>query len=217
MRRMETRRETFRSFPSLINIRRSRLQPIHTRYAMLVALATTMLSVAAPVRASIVYTPVNLTVSGNGIIKIDLNRDGRVDTSIVASGRSVICAGTGPGSAGAVYALPASGDGAQANGSYIVALGSGAAINSTKTFYSPEGLMLQYSSCLWPPHVNLGAWQNVTNHYMGIKFQVSGHTHYGWARLSVTMGRVGPVVRLTGYAYETIAGHGITAGQTSGT
>lgn len=76
--------------------------------------------------------------------------------------------------------------------------------------------MLQYSTCLWPPHVNSGAWQNVTNHYLGIKFQSSGRTHYGWARLSVTMGKFGPVVTLTGYAYETLAGQGITAGQTSG-
>ena len=65
-------------------------------------------------------------------------------------------------------------------------------------------------------HLFFGAWQNVTNRYLGIKFHISGHTHYGWARLSVTMGKFGPVVTLTGFAYETIAGQGIIAGQTSG-
>jgi len=193
------------------------MQSTCKHYTLLAALTTSVLALSVRVQANVVYTPVNVTVSGNGIIKIDLNHDGKVDMSIVASGRSILCAGTGRGSTGSVYDMPSSGAGAQANGTYILALSAGAAINATKTFYSPEGVMLRYSSCLWPPHLNFGAWQNVTNHYLGIKFQISGQVHYGWARLSVLMGKSGPVVTLTGYAYETIAGHGITAGQTSGT
>jgi hypothetical protein len=61
---------------------------------------------------------------------------------------------------------------------------------------------------------------DVVNHYLGLNFQVNGQTHYGWARLSVLLhcGRGGCsyVVTLTGYAYETIAGNPILAGQTSG-
>ena len=66
-----------------------------------------------------------------------------------------------------------------------------------------------------------GPWLDVVNHYLGVNFQVNGQTHYGWARLSVLLhcGRGGGctfVVTLTGYAYETIPGKSINAGQTSG-
>lgn len=172
-----------------------------------------------PAMAAIVYTPVNVTISGSGIIKIDVNHDGQVDMSIVAAARRCGVPGSHlPIDIGSVYDVPPSGAGAQANVSYIVALSAGAAINATKTFYSPEGLMLSYDVCpVGPPPYVYGAWQDVTNHYLGIKFHINGQVHYGWARLNVTIGNFGPVVTLTGYAYETIAGHGITAGQTSGT
>jgi len=58
---------------------------------------------------------------------------------------------------------------------------------------------------------------NVSNRYLGLKFQINGKTHYGWARLSVW---VTDVVRinaaLTGYAYETIPNKPIIAGKTKG-
>lgn len=161
--------------------------------------------------AEVVYTPTYVTISGNGLLKI-----GNIGITVVASGRSVLCAGTGPGSYGSVYAVPAPGDGMVANSNYVLALNSGVLIGGGSSFYYAEGLMAQYSTCLWPPHVNLGAWLDVTNRYLGFKFQLNGQAHYGWARLSVTAGKFGPVVTLTGYAYETVAGHAIYAGQTSG-
>lgn len=182
------------------------------------AIAAGMASIifASIARAEVVYTPVNVTISGNGLLKIDLNHDGITDVTIVSSGKSIFCAGTGPGSYGSVYAVPAAGNGMVANGNYVLALTSGTRISSSNSFYYAEGLMMQYSSCLWPPHINYGAWLDVSNRYLGLRFQINGHTHYGWARLSVTAGRFGPVVTLTGYAYETIAGQAITTGQTSG-
>ena len=161
--------------------------------------------------AEVVYTSTYVTLSGNGMLPI-----GKLGITIVASGGSTICAGTGYGSYGSVYAVPASGDGMVASSNYVLALTGGVLIGRSSSFYYAEGLMAQYSTCLWPPHVNLGAWLDVTNRYLGFKFQLNGQSHYGWARLSVTAGKFGPVVTLTGYAYETIAGHAIYAGQTSG-
>jgi hypothetical protein len=165
--------------------------------------------------AEVVYTPVNISVSGTGILKIDLNHDGVTDVSIVFTGKSITCAGARPGSYGTVYALPAaSGNGTVvANSNFVLALSSGTRISSSNSFYSGEGLMLKYSSCLLPPHANYGAWQNVSNHYLGIRFLINGHTHYGWARMSVFFG---PIIKLTGFAYESVAGTGISAGQTTG-
>jgi|SRR5215475_804583 len=182
----------------------------------LVIAAVTVNIFPLPALAEVAYTPTNITISGSGILKIDLNHDGVTDVSVVSSGKAIFCAGTGPGSFGSVYGLPAQGAGMVANGGYVLALSSGIRVSPSSSFYGAEALMMQYSSCLWPPHINFGAWLNVSNRYLGLKFQINGHTHYGWARLTMTAGRFGPIATLTGYAYETIAGQGVTTGQTSG-
>ena len=58
------------------------------------------------------------------------------------------------------------------------------------------------------------SWCNVTNRYLGLRFIFNGKTRYGWARLSVQASASGITATLTGYAYETIAGKSIKAGQT---
>jgi hypothetical protein len=60
-----------------------------------------------------------------------------------------------------------------------------------------------------------GSWVNVNNRYLGIKFEINGETHYGWARLSVQVQLPLTVTAtLTGYAYETVPNKSIVAGQT---
>jgi hypothetical protein len=71
---------------------------------------------------------------------------------------------------------------------------------------------------------DLGPWagkgKGVRDRYLGLKFVVDGEVHYGWARLSVTLGhdRQHDDVSgtLTGYAYETVADKPIIAGEISG-
>lgn len=50
---------------------------------------------------------------------------------------------------------------------------------------------------------------------MGLKFQIDGQTHYGWARASVSYsyGTARIYGYVTGYAYETIVNKPIFAGQ----
>jgi hypothetical protein len=61
-----------------------------------------------------------------------------------------------------------------------------------------------------------GPWKNVRKRYLGLKFLIKGKTHYGWARLNVTIS--GDVINatLTGYAYETVAVKAIITGKTQG-
>jgi hypothetical protein len=65
-------------------------------------------------------------------------------------------------------------------------------------------------------------WANggkgVKNRYLGLKFQLNGKVHYGWARLSVkrNLGYPAFETTLTGYAYETIPNKPIIAGHTHG-
>jgi hypothetical protein len=58
---------------------------------------------------------------------------------------------------------------------------------------------------------------NVTRRYLGLKFKIDGKTHYGWARLNVQegSGNLQITATLTGYAYETVPGKEILAGQTA--
>jgi hypothetical protein len=60
----------------------------------------------------------------------------------------------------------------------------------------------------------VGSWVNVKNRYLGLRFKIKGKIHYGWARLSVQVQNHTVVGTLTGYAYETVAGKAIKAGQT---
>jgi hypothetical protein len=61
-----------------------------------------------------------------------------------------------------------------------------------------------------------GYWANVRNRYLGLKFQIAGQTHYGWARLSVQRKEFHLTAVLTGFAYETVPNKEIKAGQTGG-
>ncbi len=63
-----------------------------------------------------------------------------------------------------------------------------------------------------------GNWgNNAKNSYLGVKFLISGKTHYGWIRLTVTTSSRGAMsATITGYAYETVANKVINAGTTSG-
>jgi hypothetical protein len=66
----------------------------------------------------------------------------------------------------------------------------------------------------------MGNWLNggkgVKNRYLGLKFKINGHFHFGWARLTVTIVKTVLTATLTGYAYETIPNKSIIAGKTRG-
>ncbi len=56
-----------------------------------------------------------------------------------------------------------------------------------------------------------GNWKNVTDRYLGLRFDISGSTHYGWARLDVNAAGTSWTVK--DYAFNTIPGGSIIAGQ----
>ena len=63
-----------------------------------------------------------------------------------------------------------------------------------------------------------GRWKDVTNRYLGIKILSNNwlyKIHFGWTRCRVKLNSNGQIeAALTGYAFETIAGKSIRAGQT---
>jgi len=167
------------------------------------------LALAQPAQARIIYTPVHHVVGKNGRYSIDLNHDKVADLTLVNTHgcNTDFCVD-------ALSAVPAAGNGVEGMPGflsipYASALTRGAVIGPQQPF---QGKFMASSES---GQGTIGKWLNVDNHYLGLKFQINGKTHFGWARLSVHVsGGAFVKATLTGYAYETIANKPIVAGRT---
>jgi hypothetical protein len=173
-----------------------------------------LLAVAQPAQAEVVYTPVQQVIGYNGVYGLDLNHDGTVDFLIQqwnygnwASNNQLL-------------ADPAVGNGVEGIRRAAAVLQSGQPIGPSQNFIAGDQngevmLSVTHTTTGGPSHLH-GSWANVSNLYLGLKFQISGQTHYGWARVSVQRKGFHFLATLTGYAYETTPNTAIKAGQTSG-
>jgi hypothetical protein len=57
-----------------------------------------------------------------------------------------------------------------------------------------------------------GAWVNIKDRYLGFAFKIGEKIHFGWARLSTQHFCYECTAVIQGYAYETIPGKPIVAG-----
>ena len=173
------------------------------------AAGVSLFASAPPTEAKIVYTPIHKVIGPNHTYRFDLNHDGHADfaiknlrncdsdntcTSFVSAIR--YAANAVEGTAGTQFTPP-----------QAYALKTGARISGKRPFL---GVKMAGAG-----QTTNGNWYNVRNRYLGLRFQIKGRTHYGWARLTVKL-RLGFVVTLTGFAYETIPNKPITTGQTKG-
>lgn len=174
-----------------------------------------VLALVQPSEAKIVYTPTHHTLT-NGTLPIPV--DGTHDFTL--SDKFYIITGSWSTQ---LLNINLSGN-ASVVGSKgsATALRKGAVIGPTDKFQAGKGLMAggfcetQISSSRV-----FGPFANTTQRYLGLKFKVNGKVHYGWARFSSITAAAcngGPAVSatLTGYAFETIAGKSVIAGQTKG-
>jgi hypothetical protein len=183
------------------------------------------LALAGRSEAKIVYTPVNVRL---GQYSLDVNNDGITDFTLQlqSSIKHDECGGWDISDF--LSDVAAKGNGVvRDGGGFAAVLGRGAEIGSSQKFTSPQEMAYVWQEYEFymgrPCHLYAGEqgdWLNVTNGYLGLEFQTKGKTHYGWARLSVQSSDgfddVHMQATLTGYAYETIAGKSIKAGQTKG-
>jgi hypothetical protein len=168
------------------------------------------LALTPPAEARIIYTPVYHVVGKNGRYKLDLNHDKIADFTLVNTHgcNTDFCVD-------ALSAVPAVGNGVEGvrgflSIPYASALPRGAVIGPNRPF---QGKFMASSES---GQGTIGRWLNVKSHYLGLKFQINGKTHFGWARLSVQVsGSAFVRATLTGYAYETIANKAIVAGRTA--
>jgi hypothetical protein len=183
------------------------------------AAGVSLLALAQPADAEVVFTPTRVVIGFNGVMSydLDLNGDGIVDFTIQAAhhcntdqcfyflydkppgGNGVVGTGRSQGQSPAADALNKGvtvGPGQQFFGQFV----------SMASFYFGGG----GSSAG-------GNWANVSNRFLGLVFQINGEPHYGWARLTVRDEKLRITAVLTAYAYETVARQPLKAGQTSGT
>lgn len=174
-----------------------------------------LLALAQPAEAKIVYTKAHEVIGQNGVYNLDLNHDGTVDFLIQEWDLG------GWSSDNALLADPPLGNGVLANEHDVAeALQLGAAIGPQQEFVNSGNngavmVSITHFTTGGTSYVH-GLWANVRNRYLGLKFEIAGQTHYGWARLSVQRQEFHLTATLTGYAYETVPNKAINAGQTTG-
>ena len=187
-----------------------------------------LLGLAQPADAKIVYTPAHKNIGAQTFI--DLNHDGINDFKLTLI-RTSHCVGgcttTGVhhGTAfNATYAFLSAFGAAKGNqiygqGKLASALPAGVQVGPKSKF--PGGnLMAEVNAASGNPEGSSGAWVGtgvgVQHRFLGLKFTIHGKTHFGWARLNVTVIPQGAHIQatLTGYAYETSPNKPIVTGKT---
>jgi hypothetical protein len=177
------------------------------------AAGVSIMALTQPADAEIIVTHANGNIPINKYVSIDLNHDGIPDFRFLLSTFAYhTFRGTllvQPQGAGGVIASV---------GGYAAPLSLGASIGPAQAFTKGKHLNMarsagfDYFSSRYSRNI-FGPWENVQNRFVGVEFLISGETHYGWIRLTVNFTTRLPKATLTGYAYETVAGQTIQAGQ----
>src|SRR5579862_158636 len=202
-----------------------------TAYAEVASAAgVSVLALAGASEAKVVYTETYEVTHGFPLY-IDLNHDGIKDFLLRtmfyrgSSGIEVGLSASGYRNADNVVAGKRVNSGSGYFLSAASALPAGARIGPNGNFSVRSPLMaVELFNGVGSQYSDQGPWAGkgagVRNRYLGLKFVVDGEVHYGWARLSVTLGhhRQSDDVSgtLTGYAYETDPEKPIIAGRITG-
>jgi hypothetical protein len=184
------------------------------RYAVAaIAAGVGVMAMAEPSGAEVVYTPVYKVIHAGTNYDLDLNRDGITDFTLsnfrTDTNRLIALHLSAPGGNSVVGFKEYVDD----SGDYIWCASKfdgGKGIGARRKFTN-QALVLGYSSdgYLCEAHI-----PTRKNRYLGIRFEISGESHFGWIRLSILRNGRNFKVVLTGYAYETIPKKRIITGRT---
>jgi len=185
------------------------------------AVSAGLFSLGQAAQAEIVYKHANKQITPNHAIPLDLNGDHKTDFHIKDS---FTCTSFCEYIEGAITVIPGQTRnetvGFMERGyQYASALAAGVRIGKKSPFLTGNAIMVTGGYDAGTTSVGWcdGPWVNATKRYVGLKFKISGKTHYGWARFNTSCAKNGENTGvLTGYAYETIPGKSIIAGKTKG-
>jgi hypothetical protein len=178
------------------------------------------LALVHPAEAQVVVTQTNLQLNSGGSVPIDLNNDGVTDFILAIEHN-----GYDHGFYGSFGAMPVTGGKVMAGtrgtlGAYASALGIGAVIGPSAHFSSSAGrgvTMVERSVgfvSASTANTVYGNWGNASYKHLGVKFLISGETHYGWIQMS-TDTVAGMTATIEAYAYEVQANKKVTIGTTA--
>ena len=176
-----------------------------------IAAGAAAVGLAFPADAKIIYTHANQPIT-NGLA-LDLNHDGTGDFAFYRTG-SEFCTSFGCSSRSLLLVYDQSNRFWRAGRGLASALPTRVLIGSNaERFASGYGVLAvrnEWCTTQKCQTTARGPWAKVTDRYLGLKFQIKGKTHYGWARLTVDWIKLSAT--LTGYAYETVADQPILIG-----
>lgn len=195
------------------------------------ALAGSMTAVVGAVNAQVVYTDVNpdlvLNSAGTTLGTVDFNNDGTVDIAFIAATTSwtqtvggynarIDWDGVQAGFGSSANANNGWMGSATSSGQAVAGLSSGVQIGSGGSFFQANGtvgagLYVSYpSSTSFNFPTTQGAVSGGSEAFIGVRFDISGATHYGWIR--VEMSADSKSMTIKDYAYESTADTPIMAG-----
>ncbi len=179
-----------------------------------------MLALAQPSEAKIIYTETNVKIGYKSEVVLDLTNDGTTDflfnnDTFSGNGRQSSYLNVG-GKKG--YSMVQEFRGGYKRAAALIA---GKSIGPHQQFIDGGLMADDCIGCSEGSH--FGPWANdgngVKDRYLGLKFKISGQTHYAWAKLTVKVDYpygLNIVGLLTGYAYETIPNKPIITGKMKG-
>jgi hypothetical protein len=144
--------------------------------------------------AKIIFTPTQVVIKDS--YNLDLNRDGITDFVIVETHFHTHHCKQGPGDSDLLAVGPTHldhGNGEVGTAPYAAALGGGMEIGPNRSFDDYYGTMaevakgwffsIERNACLYS-HGILGDWVNLSNHYLGLAFQITGGANKKWKQRS---------------------------------
>jgi hypothetical protein len=189
-------------------MKKHRLKNSSKRLAHYGALALAIAGVA-DANGQIIYTDINPDFAGHDTTatNLDLDNDGVDDFKFLQVFGPAVVIGTFQSHVGHSF-LGSDGNGTSYR--YAYALNNGDPISAGQSNWFPGANFgtLNYDACQGgngPSH-----WCGVTDKYLGLRFQIAGNTHYGWARLDVSAS--GANWTLKDYAYNSVPGQVLNAG-----
>jgi hypothetical protein len=189
------------------------IESVHGRVKSLVVLTLGMATIfcsAALSHAEVIYTSMSVHIVNKGTYNYDFNGDGVTDLTFALNLQQNSCGY-------AITAVETPGHDSGAEGKPPTPLQTGDQIGpNQQLFAGPHTIAtLTYNCGHWSYS---GPWPRGQVRYLGVSFLIDGETHYAWASVEfdviLTFGPPKLVAKLTGFAYETVPGMPINAGQT---